>query len=249
VDGVFVDNWVQDVGIRDREFSREHFWPSDNGFFFEISKGAICAGNVFVNCDQGIYVLNSSVVQIYNNTLVNSTVTIGRTPRSAENDHFGWHPSTGPGVDERDGHVFMNNLLTADETYSRPLFVVWQTPSLCKRLGKPQLNQLDHNVYVRSSDKSTKLLMLWSPAKNKECQLEFESLSPLRKLHPNFSANSIYLSNYNGPLFKGREVGNWDLLDGFPGIKAASKLPPEIMKLLGISEEDTPFVGAFPVLP
>jgi parallel beta-helix repeat protein len=249
VDGIFVDNWVQDVGIRDRKFSKEQFWPSDNGFFFEISKGAICAGNVFVNCDQGIYVLNSSDVQMYNNTLVNSTVTIGRNQRGSGADHFGWHPSTGPGVDERDGHVFVNNLLTADETYSRPFFVVWQTPSLCKKLNKPQLNQLDNNVYVRTSDATSKLLMLWAPAKNKECQLGFESLAELRKLHPNFSANSMYLSDYDGPLFKGREVGNWELVEGFPGIKAVSKLPHDIMKLLGIYEEDAPFVGAFPAVP
>src|SRR5690606_30807825 len=38
IDGVFVNNWIQN---------------SDNGFFFEISKGAICAGNVFVDCDKG----------------------------------------------------------------------------------------------------------------------------------------------------------------------------------------------------
>ena len=27
-----------------------------DGFFFEISKGAIAAGNVFVNCDKGLRV-------------------------------------------------------------------------------------------------------------------------------------------------------------------------------------------------
>ncbi len=44
VDGVFVNNWIE--GALD-------------GFFFEISKGAIVAGNVFVRCDKGIRVLNS----------------------------------------------------------------------------------------------------------------------------------------------------------------------------------------------
>jgi hypothetical protein len=56
VDGVFINNWVQDVGRIDREFHNNSLWPSDNGFFFEISTGAICAGNVFV-CDHGILVL------------------------------------------------------------------------------------------------------------------------------------------------------------------------------------------------
>ncbi|MEJ2568513.1 MAG: right-handed parallel beta-helix repeat-containing protein, partial [candidate division WOR-3 bacterium] len=89
VDGVFVDNWVQDVGIMEEGFSEKPFWMGENGFFFEISKGAICAGNLFVNCKHGIYVLNSSGVEIYNNTIVNSPVMIGRTPRSAEGDPFG----------------------------------------------------------------------------------------------------------------------------------------------------------------
>jgi len=249
VDGVFVDNWVQDVGILKREFSKERFWPSDNGFFFEISKGAICAGNVFVNCDQGIYVLNSSNVQIYNNTCINSTATIGRTPRSAENDHFGWHPSTGPDVDDRFGHVFVNNLLTVDENYYRPLFVAFQTPSLCKKLNKPQFDKFDNNVYVRTSNSTSKSLMLWSPAKNKECLLEFESLDGLRKIHPNFSANSQYFANYDGPLFKSCELGKYELLEEFQGSKSAASLPPEIRELLGQNEKDVPFIGAFPVLP
>jgi len=249
VDGVFIDNWVQDVGITDRKFSKEQFWPSDNGFFFEISKRAICAGNVFVNCDQGIYVINASDVEIYNNTLVNSTVTIGRTPRSAEGDHFGWHPSTGPDVDERFGHVFVNNLLTVDENYYRPLFIAFQTPSLCKKLKNPQFKQLDNNVYVRTSDKASNLLMLWSPVKNKECRLEFKSLEGLRKLQSNFSANSQYFDNYNGPLFKSWTLGKYELLKEFPGSKSAASLPPEIRKLLGQNEKDVPFIGAFPALP
>lgn len=248
VDGVFINNWVQDVGIK-REFSKEHFWPSNNGFFFEISKGVICAGNVFVNCDQGIYVLNSSNARIYNNTLINSTVTIGRNTRSAESDHFGWHPSTGPDVDERFGHVFVNNLLTADENYGRPLFVIWQTPSLCKKLNKPQFNQFDYNVYVKTSDDDSIPLMYWAPAKNKECRKEIKSLSDLHKLHSEFSANSKYFENYDGPLFKSWELYHPQLLQEFPGIKVGVQLPDGISKLLGISEKDTPFVGAFPPNP
>jgi parallel beta-helix repeat protein len=252
VDGVFVNNWVQDVGIMKREFSKERFWPSDNGFFVEISKGVICAGNVFVNCDQGIYVLNSSDAEIYNNTLVNSTVTIGRTPRNPANDLiFKWHSSTGPGVDERFGHVFVNNLLAVNENYNRPLFVVWQTPSLCKKLNKPQLNQLDNNVYVRSGDGDnvSNPLMWWSPAKNKECQKEIESLPDLRKLYSEFSANSQYFAGYDGPLFKSWKLGRYELLKEFPGASSGAALPAEIRKLIGGPENDIPFVGAYPPNP
>ncbi len=97
VDGRFLNNWVEGVGNIHREFRNDRPWPSDNGFFFEISKGAVCAGNVFVNCDQGIYILNSSDVHVYQNTLVNSTVCIARNDRSPATDvMFGWHSGTGP---------------------------------------------------------------------------------------------------------------------------------------------------------
>ena len=98
VDGRFLNNWVENVGNAKRAFFNNKPYPSENGFFFEISKGAVCAGNVFVNCDQGIFILNSSNVQVYQNTFVNSTVCIGRNGRSPANDGlFGWHSGTGSG--------------------------------------------------------------------------------------------------------------------------------------------------------
>jgi len=249
VDGRFLNNRVENIGNMERRFSNNRFWPSDNGFFFEISKGAICAGNVFVNCDQGIFLINSSDVEMYNNTLVNSTVCIGRTARTAAGDHFGWHPSTGPDVNDRDGHVFVNNLLTGDENYRRPLLVVWQPQSLCERLDKPQVKQLDYNVYVRGPDTADKPLLLWSPAPNDACQLVFKSLQGLQKLHSEFSANSRYFADYDGPLFKSPKLGNYQLLQAFPGSKVATTLPDEISKLLGRPKTDARFTGAYPPLP
>ncbi len=249
VDGIFINNWVEGVGTSARIFTQKRQWPSENGFFFEISKGVICAGNVFVNCDQGIFVLNSSDAQIYHNTLINSTVSIGRTPRTAEGDHFGWHPSTGPDVDERDGHVFVNNLLTGDESFDRPLLFVWQTSNLCERLDKPMMKKLDYNVYVRDTDKTSRPLIYWSPAMNEDCQLSFESPEELNKQHPEFSANSKYFANYDGPLFRSHELHNYQLLQEFPGSRAASVLPDEIRKLLIYPKKGARFVGAYPVCP
>jgi hypothetical protein len=249
VDGRFINNWVEGVGNVKRKFSKDSPWPCDNGFFFEISKGAVCAGNVFVNCDQGIFVLNSAGVRLYQNTLVNSTVCIGRNGRSAANDRtFGWHSSTGPDVDKRDGHAFVNNLLTGDEHYRRPLLFIWQPDTLRRQLGKPQLAQLDHNVYVRGSEKDSASLMVWSPAEKNEFRVAFESLESFRGVYPEYSAHS---RSFVGdiPLFKSRELGNYEVLPGFPGLKAAASLPDEIRKLLGIQRKDSGFIGAYPPLP
>ncbi|OFY65028.1 MAG: hypothetical protein A2V64_07670, partial [Bacteroidetes bacterium RBG_13_43_22] len=81
VDGLFLNNWVEGVGSSLNEINYMQTWPSESGFFFEISKGAICAGNVFVNCDLGIHILNSCDVKMYQNTLINSTACISRSER------------------------------------------------------------------------------------------------------------------------------------------------------------------------
>jgi len=249
VDGVFINNWIEGVGRISKTINTDQLWPSDNGFFFEISKGAVCAGNVFVNCDHGLMVLNASNVHIYQNTFVNSMACIGRNARTAAGDHFGWHPSTGPDVDKRDGHIFANNLLTGDASFNRPLLFVWQPASLCATLNKPQLQQLDYNVYVRSADKTSYPLMLWSPASNENCQVGFESLENLRKLYPEFSANSRNYLSYDGPLFKGMELGNFQLLSAFPASKSGMQLPAEISKFLGQSKKGERYVGAYPPMP
>lgn len=248
VDGRFINNWVEGVGSVQRNVPETSPWPSDNGFFFEISKGAICAGNVFINCDHGIFVLNSSNVQLYQNTLVNSTVCIARNGRSPATDRtFGWHSGTGPDVDRREGHVFANNLLYGDKNYERQLLFVWQPDSMCKRLPKPQLKQLDYNMYVRGSDKKAQPLILWSSALNDNCkQLALDSPEGLHKLYPEFSANSKYFAGENVSVFKSPELGQYELLKTFPGYKSGSSLPAEIGKLLGLPEKDMRYIGAYP---
>ncbi len=243
VDGIFINNWAENVGNNKSNFSIEQPWPSDNGFFFEISKGAICAGNVFINCDHGVWVLNSSDVQIYNNTFINSTACIARNERSAAGDHFGWHPSTGPDVDERYGHIFVNNLLTGDENFNRPLLYVWQPSSLCEKVNNSQLEQLDYNIYVRKTINAASPLILWSPAKNDKCMVSFESLEGLQKLYPEFTAHSRYYSDYSSSIFKSYDLGNYRLLKDFPEASLGTQLPDEIIKITGQSKK---YIGAYP---
>jgi parallel beta-helix repeat protein len=247
VDGRFLNNWVEGVGNSKGAGSNNQMWPSNNGFFFEISKGAICAGNVFVNCDHGIMILNSSNVLVYQNTFMNSTACFGRDKRSAVGDHFGWHPSTGPDVDQRFGHVFVNNLLAGDVNFKRPLMLVWQHPDLCQKLDKSPLKQYDYNVYVKDINSGFQTLVYWSPASNAECQQAIESLDGLKKVFDGSSANSKVFESYNMPLFKSIELGNFQLNQAFPGANAAVTLPADVQKLLGLQAKYKPYIGAFPV--
>jgi parallel beta-helix repeat protein len=243
VDGRFINNWVENVGKPEVPVSTKSVWPSQNGFFFEISKGAIAAGNVFVNCDHGILALNSCNVEMYNNTFVNSMVCIARDTRSAQGDHFGWHPATGPDVEERYGHVFVNNLLTGDAGFDRPLLLVWQPAVLCEKLSETPLKQFDNNVFVKQND-SYKTLAFWSPSKAENCQSEIKSLAELQQLS-GAAAKSMYFEGKHLPMFKSAELDNYQLLDVFPGKTVATETPANVKKLMGIPADMKGFVGAY----
>jgi hypothetical protein len=246
VDGRFINNWVRNVGMNEGKVTYRSVWPSQNGFFFEISKGAVVAGNLFENCDHGILVLNSSNVELFQNTLVNSMLCIARDERSAEGDHFGWHPSTGPGVDERFGHILLNNLLVAEAGFSRPLLMVWQPGSLCERLQEPPFSQMDHNVYVNHLKQPQEPLILWSPSGNENCQDQLTGPEEIHKLHPSYETSSLFLKGYERTLFPDASLGNYHPAGDFQGWSAAAELPEQIGELMGISPGTPPFVGAYP---
>ncbi len=246
VDGQFIDNWVRNVGINSGEVTYRSVWPSQNGFFFEISKGAIVAGNLFENCDHGILVLNSSNVQIYQNTLVNSMLCIARDERSAQGDHFGWHPSTGPDVDERFGHVLMNNLLVAEKGFQRPLLMVWQPPALCEQLPDPPFRAMDHNLYISQSPRHHGPMILWSPSDNDACQELLAGSGAVHEVHPDMAAASVTLEDYSKSVFQGREDGNFRTVKDLKDHAVATALPDAIKKLMGLKKETGPFIGAYP---
>jgi hypothetical protein len=149
-------------------------------------------------------------------------------------------------VDKREGHIFVNNLLTGDKDFGRPLLFVWQPPNLCDRLPNSQLKELDHNVYVRGVEKTSFPLMFWSPAKGDECQAAFGTLEEMRKVLPEFSKDSKYYANYDGPLFKSVYLGRYEPLSSFPGLKYSSRVPADIEKVLGANAKERGFVGAYP---
>jgi len=233
-DGVIVNNWIE--GALD-------------GFFFEISRGATVAGNVFVHCDKGVRVLNSADVRVYNNTFIDTPASFERNERSATGDHFGWHPSTGPNVDEREGHVFVNNLLVASHSYRLPLLRFEQPQALCSRLRRPMAKQIDGNLYVRPRVPGAPAppLVSWSPVPSDNCSSSFTTLDEFQKIADGFEANGRQLDRTPRSTLRGADLKRYDL-QRLPGVANRHvPLPDEVRKLLGWTEQDAQWPGAYPL--
>jgi parallel beta-helix repeat protein len=235
-----------DVGNRDGVIVNNFIEGAYDGFFFEISRGATVAGNVFVRCNKGIRVLNSADVHVYNNTFVDTTASFERNERSKTADHFAWHPSTGPDVDEREGHIFVNNLLVASSTYTRPLLNFEQPKLLCDKLTRPMTTQVDGNVYVRpnATGVAASPLIQMSPASTDTCIAGLNSLDDFRKLVPAFETKGQQLNRTPRSVFKSPELSRYELLQPMP---AGAVTPVDVRKVLGWSEEQARTAGAYPV--
>ncbi|MBP7508811.1 MAG: right-handed parallel beta-helix repeat-containing protein [Prolixibacteraceae bacterium] len=244
VDGVFINNLVENVGYINEKAPTKSMWPSQNGFFFEISKGVTCAGNVFRNCDHGLMILNSCDAHIYQNTFINSIACIGRDQRSAQGDHFGWHPATGPDVDKRVGHIFVNNLLAGDGNYNRPLMIVWQPDFMCGNLKDSPIKEFNNNIFSQAT--FTAPLMYWSPVTGDNCQLEVKELSDLQKYYPEYNKNSTNISG-KGSIINGSYLSGISQVGLIKNIDKAALLPAKVAAMLGHTKKTKPYIGAFPV--
>ncbi|WP_202842245.1 right-handed parallel beta-helix repeat-containing protein [Luteimonas saliphila] len=219
-----------DVGNIDGVFANNHVEGTQIGFFFEISRGVVVAGNVFVDNEQGIRVLNSADARVYHNTFLDSPVLFDRNERSAQGDHFGWHPQTGPDVDEREGHVFEGNLLAASAGFDAPLLRFEQPAAMCGSLKRPMTTRVDGNVYVRAEPGGEPLL-LWSPARGRDCEARFATVQDFRKA-TGLGTRDVLLDGYAGALFRSVELRRFELAGRPPGVEEVA-VTPEALEALG----------------
>ncbi|MCL6545493.1 MAG: right-handed parallel beta-helix repeat-containing protein [Bryobacteraceae bacterium] len=253
-DNLILDNpdssgvWY-DVGNRDGVFINNYVENATNGFFFEISRGVTVAGNVFVRCGRGIYILNAADARIYNNTFLDAPASFERNQRSATGDLFGWHAATGPDVDQREGHVFVNNLLVSSPEFRSPLLQFGQPRMLCQKLPRPQAKQIDGNVYVRAQIPGggpQPPLIVWSPAPTDTCVVNAANLEEFRKQAPGFEASARSLDRTPRSVFKSLELKRYELVEPLAVPAPAVVMPAEVRKLLGWSQQDARTVGAYP---
>ncbi len=232
-----------DVGNVDGVFLNNHVEGTEIGFFFEISRGVIVAGNLFVDNGQGIRVLNSADARVYHNTFVDSPVMFDRNERSAKDDHFGWHPATGPDVDQREGYVFEGNLLAASHAHGGPLLRFDQPEAMCGELRRPMAANVDGNAYVRVLGAEGPLVT-WSPVGGRHCLAKYDSLDAFRR-EAGVESRGVSLP-WQGMLFRSAELSRYELAHRPQGLQDVV-VAPEALDLLGW--RDAPHVpGAYPLM-
>ena len=225
-----------DVGNRDGVFVNNHVEGAQAGFFFEISWGVTVAGNVFMNNQQGVRILNSAGARIHHNTFVNSPVLIDRNERSAQGDHFGWHPQTGPDVNQRTGHAVSGNLLVADASVTGPLLRLEQSPATCGKVTQPMAELIDGNLYLRAG--SGQPLVNWAPAAGGSgpgCQAQFATLEAWRQAVPGVEATGQAQAGVPGALLRSPESSRFELARVPEGVKPLP-VPEGVRRLLGWTE-------------
>ena len=233
-DGVFINNYVEGVNV---------------GFMFEISRGVTVAGNVFANNKLGSWILNSADAHLYNNTYIDNGARFTRTERKPQGDLFDWHSATGPGVTEREGHVFVNNLIVASKDSVGPLVQVGQSPAVCQQLKQPELRALDGNVYVRPGAPyaaTTAPLMSWVDTNSAGCSMSFASLAVFRERVPAIEVHGRQLEGSPRSVFTAPDIRRYQLRRALPASRDAA-MPQAVRELLGWSQRQAALtVGAFP---
>jgi parallel beta-helix repeat protein len=228
-----------DVGNHDAVFVNNYIEGAQVGFFFEISNGATVAGNVFAHNAKGSWVLNSRDVHVFNNTYIDSPAYFSRNERSNVGDHFAWHPTTGPDVGERQGHMFVNNMMVGSETFQGPMLTVEQAPVLCGKLTTSPMTQVDGNVYARpASVKGT--LISWAPTGGTECTTKAADLAELKAVAPRAETKGRVIDAAARDVLQSPDVGRYAPKKP---LKAAVATPADVAKKMGVKA--APNAGAF----
>ena len=194
--------------------------------------------------------LNSADVHAYNNTFFNARVSFERNDRVAAGDTFDWHATTGPALDQREGHVFLHNLMAASDSHHDPLFEVLQKSTLCGKLVHPQLTEVDGNVYLRAASTDSGApapLIVYAPSEGENCTSRLASLDDFRKLQPAFEKSGVEIDRSPRSVLKGPDRGNFELQRALSNAPARNYLPAEVRSLLGWNESQAMTPGAYPL--
>ena len=215
------------------------------GIHFEISDGAILAGNILVDNGYGIWVTTSSNGRIYNNTFVDNGEPLHiREYYRDDND-----AQKGPGNSANTQIV--NNIFVNGTNSEWPWALVTVRSGLCGDWNI--VTKLNHNAYYRTDVDQPQYTIRWDntpsdgPSKQ-ECGDQKQSVYPTLKDFQDaadLEKNGMEFAGTPDPFFIDKAKGNYDLAENSPAIDAGAALPKDIAEALGWPMTDKVDLGAY----
>ena len=189
-------------------------------------------------------------MRVYHNTFVDTPASFERNERSATGRPLRLASRAPvPTWTSARATSSSNNLLVASESFRKPLLRFEQPKALCAQLTRPQVKELDGNVYVRAGTGRAPLLV-WSPVAGENCQVELALARGAAEAAAGVRGRAAaFASDEPGALFRSPELHRFDLARLLPGLSSADDLPAEVRRLLGWREEVGRAPGAFPFRP
>ncbi|UYZ63635.1 RICIN domain-containing protein [Hymenobacter weizhouensis] len=224
------------------------------GIFFEISDGALIAGNLCVgNGESGIQISNSANARIYHNTLVDNgrALVINETerPGAGKTEEYSGQGILLPNWVTQ-GNVAKNNILANGGTVRN--LPSWQVQDVLDVFNwplnpadPPMVTALDYNLYYRTSATQPTALARWTEARTGDNR-ELPGLAALRQ-RVGVEANGRSLDNQPlTALFLDPAAGNYQLSPSSPARGAGQALPQEVAQALGVPTGVAVDIGAYP---
>ena len=244
--GLWLDESVVGATVV-RNTSRDN---TRHGIFFEISTRAVIASNVVTgNGGNGIYVMGSDQVDIYNNTLVdnNRHINIIEDDRTIDDPDTPGHdarfPRPQPGL-TWDIHdvVVRNNILSGGRATT--MASVDDTDK--RRSAWDMTASFDHNAYHRPSSDTPRWVLGWSDWPT--AMLAGSTLTQLRQ-RTGQEARGLAFDDVGDPFFVDHARQDWRLRAGSPAHGAGTPLPANVAQALGLGAEAGRDLGALDLDP
>ena len=227
-DNLVIDNpnsngiWY-DVGNRDAVFVNNRIENAQDGFFFEISRGAIVAGNVFVRCNKGIRVLNSADVRRLQQHVRRHAGLLRAQRAQRDRRPLRLASVHGPRRGRARGARLRRTTCSSPATATRSRCSGSSSPRRsarsCRALRRRKWMGTCTCVrpgWLKVAPASAPPLAVWSPAASDTCMTTAASLEEFRTLAPAFEAHGQSLDLAPQSVFKSPELGRYELFRALP---------------------------------
>jgi hypothetical protein len=126
-----------------------------------------------------------------------------------------------------------------------------QSPALCGKLLRPQVKQVDGNLYLRApateNSAAQPPLIVYAPSTEEKCSTQFATVADFHKVISEFEKNGAEIDQTPRSILQGPDLGHYELRRVPPNLPTGELIPADVRSLLGWSESESRTRGAFPL--